>query len=182
MSSPLDAQTRRFGRPPTGLTVERAERGSPNSNTRGRTTVEVRTGMQIAARRHWHGVRANMTEGSAGLPTLADPSGSHHGWPSREQDVPFRFKAVQYLPHGTPGRYPAKPHDPEKRISRPGAASDSGRIGHFAGAAYAFLAKMVKMSSQSCRRRVRHPIRLKTEGGGAARRWQGTASANVRLL
>ena len=68
-------------------------------------------------------------------------SGSQHGWPSREQDVPFRFKAVQYLPHGTPGRYPAKPHDPEKRISRPGAASDSGRIGHFAGAAYAFLAK-----------------------------------------
>ena len=51
VSSPLDAQTRRFGRPPTGLTVERAERGSPNSNTRGRTTVEVRTGMQIAARR-----------------------------------------------------------------------------------------------------------------------------------
>ena len=96
--------------------------------------------------------------------------------------MPFRFKAVQYLPHGTPGRYPAKPHDPEKRISRPGAASDSGRIGHFAGAAYAFLAKMAKMSSQSCRRRVRHPIRLKTEGGGAARRWQGTASANVRLL
>ena len=51
VSSPLDAQTRRFGRPPTGLTVERAERVSPNSNTRGRTTVEVRTGMQIAARR-----------------------------------------------------------------------------------------------------------------------------------
>ena len=66
------------------------------------------------------------------------PSGLTHGWPSREQDVPFRFKAVGYLPHGTPDRYPAKPHDPEKRISRPGAASDSGRIGHFAGAAYAF--------------------------------------------
>ena len=80
-----------------------------------------------------------MSKRSAGLPTLADPSGSHHGWPSREQDVPFRFKAVEYLPHGTPDRYPAKPHDPEKRISRgPGAASDSGRIGHFAGAAYAF--------------------------------------------
>ena len=98
-----------------------------------------------------------LTKGSAGLPTLADPSGSQHGWPSREQDVPFRFGAAQNLPHGTPDRYPAKPHDPEKRISRPGAASDSGRIGHFAGAAYAFLAKMVKMSSQSCRRRVRHP-------------------------
>ena len=82
--------------------------------------------------------------------------------------MPFRFKAVQYLPHGTPGRYPAKPHDPEKRISRPGAASDSGRIGHFAGAAYAFLVQIVKMSSQGCRRRVRHPIRLKTEGGCAA--------------
>ena len=72
-----------------------------------------------------------LTKGSAGLPTLADPSGSQHGWPSREQDVPFRFGAAQYRPHGTPGRYPAKPHDPEKRISRPGAASDSGRIGHF---------------------------------------------------
>ena len=134
MSSPLDAQTRRFRRPPTGLTVERAERGSPNSNTRVRTTVEVRTGMQIAARRHWHGVRANIEQGLCWPPDSPVPSGSQHGWPSREQDVPFRFKAVQYLPHGTPGRYPAKPHDPEKRISRPGAASDSGRIGHFAGA------------------------------------------------
>ena len=182
VSSPLDAQTRRFGRPPTGLTVERAERGSPNSNTRGRTTVEVRTGMQIAARRHWHGVRANMTEGSAGLPTLADPSGSQHGWPSREQDVPFRFGAAQYRPHGTPGRYPAKPYDPEKRISPPCATLRFSHFRHFAWGAYAFLGKMVKMSSQSCRRRVRHPIRPKTEGGGAARRWQGTASANVRLL
>ena len=183
MSSPLDAQTRRFMRPPTGLTVERAERGSPNSNTRGRTTVEVRTGMQIAARRLL-ARRQSQYRPRALLACRLSPTppGSHHGWPSREQDVPFRFKAVQYLPHGTPGRYPAKPHDPEKRISRPGAASDSGRIGHFAGAAYAFLAKMVKMSSQSCRRRVRHPIRPKTEGGGAARRWQGTASANVRLL
>ena len=154
----------------------------------------------------WHGVRANIDQGlcwpasrpfgltprpamkSSRVCWRPGPSGfsrnkyTHHGWPSREQDVPFRFGAAQNLPHGTPGRYPAKPHDPEKRISRPGAASDSGRIGHFAGAAYAFLAKMVKMSSQSCRRRVRHPIRPNTEGGGAARRWQGTASANVRLL
>ena len=182
MSSPLDAQTRLFRRPPTGLTVERAECGSPNSNTRGRTTVEVRTGMQIAARRLLARRQSQIDQGLCWPPDSPVPSGSQHGWPSREQDVPFRFKAVQYLPHGTPGRYPAKPHDPEKRISRPGAASDSGRIGHFAGAAYAFLAKMVKMSSQSCRRRVRHPIRLKTEGGGAARRWQGTARANVRLL
>ena len=77
VSSPLDAQTRRFRRPPTGLTVERAERGSPNSNTRGRTTVEVRTGMQIAARRHWHGVRANMTEGSAGPAGLSPTLRAH---------------------------------------------------------------------------------------------------------
>ena len=140
MSSPLDAQTRRFGRPPTGLTVERAERGSPNSNTRGRTTVEVRTGMQIAARRLLARRQSQIDQGLCWPVPTRRPFGlTPHGWPSREQDVPFRFKAVQYLPHGTPGRYPAKPHDPEKRISRPGAASDSGRIGHFAGAAYAFL-------------------------------------------
>ena len=128
VSSPLDAQTRRFRRPPTGLTVERAERGSPNSNTRGRTTVEVRTGMQIAARRHWHGVRANIEQGLCWPPDSPVPSGSQHGWPSREQDVPFRFKAVQYLPHGTPGRYPAQTYDPAERISPPCATL---RFSHF---------------------------------------------------
>ena len=140
VSSPLDAQTRRFGRPPTGLTVERAERGSPNSNTRGRTTVEVRTGMQIAARRLLARRQSQIDQGLC-WPVPTRRPFSHHGWPSREQDVPFRFKAVQYLPHGTPGRYPAKPHDPEKRISRPGAASNSGRIGHFAGAAYVCVSR-----------------------------------------
>ena len=79
------------------------------------------------------------------------------------------------------GRYPAQAYDPAERISRPGATSDFGRIGHFAGAAYTFLAKMVKMSSQGCCRRARDAIRLKTEGGGAVWRWQGTASANVRV-
>ena len=134
MSSPLDAQTRLFRRPPTGLTVERAERGSPNSNTRGRTTVEVRTGMQIAARRQLARRQSQYDRGLCCLPTLADPSGSHHGWPSREQDVPFRFKAVQYLPHGTPGRYPAQTYDPAERISPPCATLRFSHFRHFAWA------------------------------------------------
>ena len=71
------------------------------------------------------------------------------GW-NREQALAITFFGSSYHPLGAPGRYPAQTHEPAERISRPGATSDFGRIGHFAGAAYAFLAKMVKMSSQSC--------------------------------
>ena len=79
-----------------------------------------------------------MSKGSAGLPTLADPSGSHHGWPSREQALASRFNTARKVPRRGAGSFSAHEHDLGERISRPGAASDSGRIGHFAGAAYAF--------------------------------------------
>ena len=52
-------------------------------------------------------------------PTLADRLQAHTTAGHRvNRTCPsvFRFGAAQYLPHGTPGRYPAKPHDPEKRI------------------------------------------------------------------
>ena len=151
VSSPLDAQTRRFRRPPTGLTVERAERGSPNSNTRGRTTVEVRTGMQIAARRHWHGVRANMTEGWA---CRLSPTRRAHTTAGHRVNRTCPSVLGQLIPppwdtrsiSGSNTR-PRGTHKPPVRYIR------FSHFRHFRLRGLwlcVSLAKMVKMSSQSC--------------------------------
>ena len=150
MSSPLDAQTRRFRRPPTGLTVERAERGSPNSNTRGRTTVEVRTGMQIAARRHWHGVRANMTEGSAGPAGLSPTLRAHTTAGHRvNRTCPSVLGQLIPPPWDTRSISGSNIRPRAERISPPCATSDSAIFAIFAWGAYAFLANMVRCRARA---------------------------------
>ena len=79
-----------------------------------------------------------LTKGSAGLPDFSPRPSTHHGWPSREQALASRFNTARKVPRRGAGSFSAHEHDLGERISLPGAASDSGRIGHFAGAAYAF--------------------------------------------
>ena len=52
---------------------------------------------------------------------------------AREQALASRFNTARKVPRRGAGSFSAHEHDLGERISRPGAASDSGRIGHSLG-------------------------------------------------
>ena len=138
-SSPLDAQARCFRRPPISLTGE--ESGT-------RIAEQQYTWPHYYRGTNRYADRGAPTTGTASEPILSKGSPR---LPTSRRDLqlttaghrvnrlwPLVLNTARKVPRRGAGSFSAHEHDLGERISRPGAASDSGRIGHFAGAAYAF--------------------------------------------